>query len=948
MVGREREITAILQEADELREGRGAVVLLSGETGVGKTRVAESALARSGLRYFAAHSMCDLCPPYAPILDILREWHGESPSEVEGLGDRMAALGRLLPEWGRVSGGPPSAEELIEALASAVLAIGSARPSAILLDDLHASDTATLDLLAVVANRIKRVPLLCVGTYRADEVPREHPLRRLRTSLRKTRRFTEIHLTGLGADDCVRLMTACLGAEPDLVLSQMIYDRSQGVPLFVEELCAALQAEDLLQKGDRGIELIRGGQLPVPGSIRDALRVRVDRLSPVARSLLETAAVAGAEFDLGLIAGRCGEAGLDEAMEAGFIEEAGRNRGRFRRTLVREAVLSEMTWSRRRELNRDLALILAKAGAPPEQLVGHYLAMGDDAGARGALLAVAARCCEIHAHEDAFRAFERALELWPAGESESDRVAALHRYVDCARSSGHLNEALRGLRELLECPQTRNHGASRGRIRRSLAGVYALQGSLEPAMEAHREAAGDFMSAELADEAAGEWFAVSEIAVALVRTSEAKEACARAGELSAGTGNHGLHSRSLSQLAFVSAMRGEKEEARKHIEAGLTLALKHDLTEEAAESYRKMASTLEYASDYHREVEAFGEAMAYCSAQGADMQRRLCMGCLSYALFRAGEWKQCLRTARDVLKDADSLPVSRLAAMLSLSLVHLHRGEAKPARKLITELDRKARDCGVVLFELFTLWELAQLSELEDDPQRAGEYYGRLLDTWETTEDRHEVLPGLRAAAGFFADRDRVADVNRCSAIAGRIVSVSGNPEATATLSCALAEAARLQGNLDESLEHYLRAHELVMSRELTVDAIRTGWRAGKALVEVDRLEAGLRLLEESLGLARRLGARPFALQIGSLLAGCGVPLNADEGASGQPWQRLTQRQREVARGLADGQTNKEIASNLHLSTRTVDMHVRHIFDRLDCRTRSEAVRKLLQNGVPA
>ena len=137
-------------------------------------------------------------------------------------------------------------------------------PLAVILDDLHWADAATIELLSALAAAQEGEPLLVVGTYRSDELPRGHPLRRVRTELRRAGRLREIALEPLDDEATGLLAAAVLGAEPGPRLAAAIRDRSLGVPFFVEELAAALAASGRLVETTRGLELPQGSDVPVP------------------------------------------------------------------------------------------------------------------------------------------------------------------------------------------------------------------------------------------------------------------------------------------------------------------------------------------------------------------------------------------------------------------------------------------------------------------------------------------------------------------------------------------------------------------------------------------------------------------------------------------------------------------------------------------------------------
>jgi hypothetical protein len=183
---------------------------------------------------------------------------------------------------------------------------------------------------------------------------------------------------------------------------------------------------------------------------------------------LEVAAVAGMEFDLRLITQLTGEeTGLDELFERNLIVEIEPGRAAFRHALSREAVRSEIMWSRRRGLNRQIAEYMESANALPELIADHWLAANEPAKARLALIACAEKSCQLHAYRDAARAGHQALEIWPEGEDEENRLHTLERLAHCAKVSGQLSDAVRALRELVESPHLTENHRRRGEAIRS-------------------------------------------------------------------------------------------------------------------------------------------------------------------------------------------------------------------------------------------------------------------------------------------------------------------------------------------------------------------------------------------------------------------------------------------------------------------------------------------------
>ena len=155
-------------------------------------------------------------------------------------------------------------------------------PRVVLLDDLHWSDEATLELIPELAGAIADLPLLVVGSYRSDGLPRDHLLRRVRHELRRAGRLDEIVLAPLDREGTAELVASVVGEEPDPELVATIHDRTQGLPFFVEELARALQ--------------VTGDAAPLPDTIRDAVMVSTSGLSAEAKAAADAAAVAGDRF----------------------------------------------------------------------------------------------------------------------------------------------------------------------------------------------------------------------------------------------------------------------------------------------------------------------------------------------------------------------------------------------------------------------------------------------------------------------------------------------------------------------------------------------------------------------------------------------------------------------------------------------------------------------------
>ena len=200
LIGREHEWARLRAALEAAAGGSGGLLLLSGEAGVGKTRLAEEALGGGGPRLLRG-AATPAGSPYGPVVGAFREYLRSVPGGLDGCGPLRSHLAVLLPELGEARASADRAT-LVEAIRCGLATLVAERPAALLLDDLQWSDEATIELLAALALPLRELPLLVVAAYRSDELPRAHALRRLRHDLRRDRALDEIALDAVrrGAD----------------------------------------------------------------------------------------------------------------------------------------------------------------------------------------------------------------------------------------------------------------------------------------------------------------------------------------------------------------------------------------------------------------------------------------------------------------------------------------------------------------------------------------------------------------------------------------------------------------------------------------------------------------------------------------------------------------------------------------------------------------------------
>jgi DNA-binding CsgD family transcriptional regulator len=949
LIGREREQAALAEAVAAAASGTGGVVLVAGEAGVGKTRVIGAALAASGLRVLAGSAGPGGTSPYGPIIAALRTYLRAVPGGLREVGPLAAHLALLLPELGSP---PPQSDlpTLVEALRCALVAIGRAQPAALFLDDLHWADAASLELLPALARGLAGEPVMLVGAYRSDDLPRGHALRRVRTELRRDGRLREVaveplDLTGTGA-----LASRILGGPVGSRLATLLYHRTQGVPFFVEELAAALVDSGRLTGGLGGWALADAGEVPIPDTLRDAVLLRTDGLSDAGREALQVAAVLGLDIDLDLVEQLVGTGvGLTELIERGLLIEGGPGQAVFRHALAREAVYGEVPWPRRRALHRTIATELAARSTPAAIVAEHWLAGREFEQGRRSLLAAAEASCAVHAYRDAARALQRALELWPEDGAEVERLAALDQLGACAQRAGDLPGAARAWAEATAGFRAAGELRAVAETERRLAGVLELQGHWDRAVETRRAAIEAFAAAGRPADAAAERLTVAAHLQAAGQFHDVLPLLMTAAEEAAQAARTDLLARTLGLEGSIRAKLGEIEVGLALVRRGLSLALEHDLTGPAAEIYTRLAGVLEHAADYRGAQEVYQEAYGFCEARNLPGMGQVCLACLGAVLWMTGEWERTVTLCEEIRAAPDAPPAIVAIAGEELGLVYAARGEAKRARPFLLESLAWAKRSEYASTEFGCTWLLARVDLLQGAVESAVTRSLAALARWAETEESHYAVPDLRWSATFFAEQGRPADVAACANGLARIAAETGNPEALAALSHALGEAALLDGDAAQAVDHFSRALDVLRPIDVPFERAQIQVRAGVALAALGEREAAVERLTEAYRTASRLGARPLAAEAVRQLEILGEHVERRLGrrAAGQRERAgLTRRELEVVRLVAVGRTNREIGQELFLSARTVEMHVGNALAKLDCRTRTEVAHKAEQLGL--
>ncbi len=639
LIGRAQEWSAVLNAYDSSAHA-GQLLVIEGEAGIGKTRLAEELLAYARTRgAVVGAARCyegETALSYMALMALLRAAVG--PDLVARLHDLpdiwLSEASRLAPELAAVRPDvPPPApldtpgaqSRFFEGLRQALIAgvAAGTPPGLLLLDDVQWADDASLDALTYLVRRIERQPICIVLIWRSDAVDGRHRLWRLLAEAQRGGRATHLSLRRLEEEDVRVWLRQELGDARERQapeLAARLYQETEGLPFFIAEYVMALARGAYAEAGEPWI---------APVGAQDLLRSRLSALSETAWQALTSAAALGRSFDLDTVrevSGRSDEettAALDELMERGLIREAPDTRQGgisydFTHDKLRALVYDETSLARRRLLHRRAAEALMvmsrrqRQGAErAAQIAQHYAAAGDNAAAAAQHTIAGERARELYAHADAIHHFQLALMLG------DPHAAALHEAIgDAYTLLGDYTQALASYGEAA----SRSQNGSLAQVLHKIGQAQGRRGEWEAAQLRFRAAiealdAGVETLSALVEQAHiyADW---SLAARHLGQLDQAQSHAEQALRLATTASDPHALAQAHNILGALANSQGDTERALRHLRESLALAERLDDTPTRAAALNNLALALQAAGQIERALPLAEAALALSVTQG--------------------------------------------------------------------------------------------------------------------------------------------------------------------------------------------------------------------------------------------------------------------------------------------------------------------------------------------
>jgi DNA-binding CsgD family transcriptional regulator len=903
LVGRDDLLELADRHLDEVAAGRGHFLLLAGEAGIGKSRLvgAVERKARGRDFRFAPGYVApqDRDVPAASLLDLARSMlriPGLAELGEELLGLRAAAAAANYVRR-RVF-----VLDVVDRVAAAV-----DRPTMFVFEDLQWTDDLSLEIIAELGRRTREAPLLIVGTYRTDELPPGASLRDWRARLLTQRLAEEARLAPLTLEQTALVTTLIVdtGLPAPREVVAAVYERTDGIPLHIEELLGALGEE--ARSDDRAIR-----NAVVPDTIEDAILERVRGRSAEARAVAQAGAVIGRCFVPEVLAGIMDvqpetlDEPLQELVDHNFLEPPGpRGLYDFRHQLLRDALYRSVPERTRRRLHARAAEFGAQLeGASEVHASVHFERAGLRPQAYRAALTGAREAASLSLHREAVELYRRAADNLPEDIDPGEHGDLLYAFSEEAAAVADDQLSL----DLATLARERYVAAGRpldaARMCVLIASVARRTGRpigerIDPLRLGLAELESLPQTPERESLRSEFLVVLSVMQLDALQTGDARQSATEARALAWEAGDAERALDATSRLGSVEVVAGEIEAGLANITRAALEARRAGFEDVSVTAYRDAALMGTRLMDYRRTAAWLDEGLRYAYAVEQSHCGHIMAATRGLVAWATGEWDDAIAIGEQAMADRGGGARAALTSRATIGYVALGRGLIQRAMTVLGEALDIAERSGAPELGIAT-------------GERA------LVTPFVVTGTRAWLAAGRPDAAERWVSRvaDHLAPTPR--------FAYPAVDHATGLVRL----AAGSTGAARDALETAVRGWD---ERGRVWEATWARLDLARCLLRTNRHADAATILGDVRTTATGLGSGPLASRADELARAA-----RGRGFEEEPWRPLTAREFEVARHIASGLTNAQIAAELDIAPKTASAHVEHILAKLGVMRRAE------------
>ena len=961
LFGRHPEVARLAKALDEVQTGHGRVLALAGEPGVGKTRLAQEASVLADERGFLV--LVGRCYeeraslPLLPFIDALAAGLALAPEALRRqVPRRWPELGPLLSSRpGSVSPASPLGQSedarlhLFASLSEFVRELATDAPVALLLDDMHWADSASLGLLVYLARDLAAYPVLLLMTYRDIEVGDHPALRAAVRDLTRERLLDTLSIHGLELEDTAEMVRAHLHQEsvPDAFVS-LVHRRTVGNAFFIEEMLRALAEQRRPSSSSNTWFSDTGDQsLPLPDSVRAVVEQRVERLGTTARDVLRLASVFGQQFDLPILLSAIDApedavlSDLDAAVKAQLIQEqqtAHGGRYGFIHALVQQTLYEQQPLQRRglhARVAKAIERVRGKRVDAAAELAWHFLASGDTERATRYSIVAGDHSASLYAHVEAAEHYQRAIDLLLDGDDEQ-RLATLRCKLGAELNYiSRREEALIAYEGALLAFERSHDTTGQATAHHGMAAVEHGRWDF-PAELPHLEAALRLTPDEGTPERA--WLLLDAVRVRCIVADYAAAVplAARAMSIVEQLDDARLQARALTESAHVEMYHSPR--------VALELLARAEPLAHQAGDWRTLGRIhwsaghrWQEAGDWQRSRLSHQAAMAAFERAGEPERVVFCLRLQASECIQLGAWEDGRSAARRAAETDPDWQFQSLPGPAFLNWMEGRPEQALDDLHTYIAISRQRNDFQSLPTGLYMLADCAlQLDRIDVALAAANEAFELVREHgfWP-----YAVLVGAPLAEALV--RSKVEDVeHQLEAIEG-LVAEHDQRGGDAQFLRARGMLQRQCGELESAIQSLQRSAAVAREQSAVVQCGRT-----LAVLTDMAAAAGDRQLASAsaAGLAditRRIGPEVAALTWAAPVLDLAAPSLRQRYPDG-----LTQREVEVLRLISTGHSNAEIAEQLVMSVRTVERHITNLYTKIGARNRADATAHAIRHQL--